>query len=169
MGLELRDVVRPSDVEAVGELVRATGVFAPYEVDVAVELVQERLARGVASGYWFVFAEGDGRMAGYACYGPIACTVGSFDLYWIAVRPNLQGLGIGRWLLGEVEARAGRDGGRRMYVETSSRGAYDATRRFYEKHGYVQEAFLADFYAPGDGKVIYSRALGGAGDAIRDV
>ena len=35
-------------------------------------------------------------MIGYVCYGPIACTVGSFDLYWIAVdRRRARGRGSG--------------------------------------------------------------------------
>jgi hypothetical protein len=33
------------------------------------------------------------------------------------------------------------------------------THRFYERCGYRQAAFLEDFYAPGDGKVIFVRSL----------
>jgi hypothetical protein len=50
-------------------------------------------------------------------------------------------------------------GGRRIYIETSSRAQYEPTRGFYLKCGYRQETILEDFYAPGDGKVIYVKAL----------
>jgi hypothetical protein len=44
-------------------------------------------------------------------------------------------------------------------VETSSRTAYASTRIFYENCAYRQEALLEDFYAPGDGKVVYCKVL----------
>ena len=50
-------------------------------------------------------------------------------------------------------------GARRVYVDTSSRSQYEPTRAFYLACGYAREAFLADFYAPGDGKVIFVKAL----------
>jgi hypothetical protein len=46
-----------------------------------------------------------------------------------------------------------------VYVETSSRDQYEPTRRFYLKCGYRVDAVLEDFYAPGDGKVIFVKAL----------
>lgn len=159
MDVSLRDTVRTSDAEAVRAIVAATGFFHPEEVDVAVELVDDRLKRGPASDYHFVFADIGGSPAGYACFGPIACTKGSFDLYWIAVHPSRHGLGLGRRLLEESERRARAMGGRRMYIETSSRPQYEPTRGFYLRCGYAVEAVLKDFYAPGDGKVIYGREI----------
>jgi len=47
----------PADRRRVRELVESTGVFHDHKVDVAVELVDERLAKGTASGYFFIFAE----------------------------------------------------------------------------------------------------------------
>ncbi len=157
--VELRDAVRPADVQAVREIVASTGFFAPHEIDIAVELVEERLDRGEASGYYFIFADVDDRPIGYACYGPIGCTVGSFDLYWIVVQAASRGRGLGRRLLREVERRVALAGGRRLFVETSSRELYKPTRQFYERSGYTEEARLEDFYAPGDAKVIYACSL----------
>jgi GNAT superfamily N-acetyltransferase len=155
--VELREQVRPADEAAVREIVSSTGFFSEEEVEVAVELVQDRLRCGDASGYFFVLAEIDGRTVGYACYGPIACTVGSFDLYWIAVHKDYQHHGLGRILLGASERKIAEAGGRRIYVETSSRDQYRPTRNFYEHFNYRIDAMLDDFYAPGDGKVIYSK------------
>ncbi|MBU0640577.1 MAG: GNAT family N-acetyltransferase [Planctomycetes bacterium] len=157
--VEFRDTVRGADVPAVRSIVASSGFFAPHEIDIAVELVEEHLARGAASGYHFIFADVDGDPIGYACYGPIGCTVGSFDLYWIAVRAACRGHGLGRRLLSEVERRVRRAGGRRLYVETSSRALYEPTRGFYERCGYSAEARLDDFYGPGDAKVIYVKPV----------
>jgi GNAT superfamily N-acetyltransferase len=147
------------DPTAVEALVRATGVFSEAEAAVARELVEERLARGPASGYEFLFAEEPEGLLGYACWGPIPCTARSFDLYWIAVRPARQGQGAGRRILTLAEQEIARVGGARIYVETSTRAAYEPTRAFYERCGYTRTATLEDFYAPGDGKAIYLKTV----------
>ena len=55
--LSLRYDVRDADIGRVREIVESTGFFHSKEVDVAVELVEERLRRGDESGYFFAFAE----------------------------------------------------------------------------------------------------------------
>ncbi len=159
MSAAFRDTVVPDDPARVRALAEATGFFRPEEVAVAVELVDERLARGEASGYRFLFVDAGGELAGYACYGPIPLTATSYDLYWIAVEPGRQGRGLGRALLAETERRIARAGGGRLYVDTSSRPDYLPTRTFYEHCGYGLAARLDDFYAPGDGKAVYCKAL----------
>ena len=120
---------------------------------------EERLQRAAASGYHFVMAEQYGRLVGYACYGQIPCTVGSYDLYWIAVHPDIQGKGLGQRLLQETEHLIRDAGGSRIYVDTSQRLQYASTRAFYENAGYRLDAVLTEFYAPGDNKVIYCKAF----------
>ncbi len=155
----LRSDVLPGDSEAVRRLVVSTDVFSSIEVEVAVELVEDRLSRGAESDYKFLFADLEGRAVGYTCYGPIALTAASFDLYWIAVDKSLHGRSIGRLLLEETEELIRQAGGRQVYIETSNRHHYAATRGFYLRCGYRQEALLANFYAPGDDKVIYVKEL----------
>jgi D-alanine-D-alanine ligase len=151
--------VRPEDREHVRRMVASTGFFNPAEVDVAIELVDERLARGAASGYHFIFIERDGQVLGYACYGPIAGTAASYDLFWMAVEAALRGQGLGRILMTESERLISQAGGQRVYIETSHRAQYDPTRRFYDRTGYRLEAMLKDFYGPGDDKAIYVKVL----------
>lgn len=154
-----RNEVLPADVGAVRDLVAATGFFSDAEVAIAVELVDERLAKTDASGYHFVLAEQGGRLAAYACFGPIAGTLSAFDLYWIAVAPVAQGRGLGRQLLASAEAAMRAMGATRHYAETSSTDRYAPTRAFYEANGFRLVARIDDFYRPGDGKVIYERVL----------
>ena len=158
-GIGYREIVLPGDREAVGRLVRATGFFSGEEIAIARELVDERLAKGEASGYFFLFAEEGGRLLGYTCFGPIAGSVHSYDLYWIAVNPTEQGRGVGRKILAESERVMAGRGARRVYAETSARPQYEPTRAFYAACGYRQEALLADFYATGDGKAIFVKPI----------
>ena len=157
--LTLRYDVAASDIRTVREIVESTGFFHQPEVDVAVELVEERLRRGAASGYFFVFAERDGSAVAYSCYGPIACTISSFDVFWIAVHRTAQKEGLGKRLMTLTERLIHDQGGQRIYVETSGREDYLPTRRFYDRCGYVKAAELPDFYGAQDSKVIYLKVL----------
>ncbi len=158
-GVTLREDVQPEDPERIRRLVTITGFFTPGEIEVAVELALEYLAKGEASGYHFIMAQHYGRLAGYSCYGRIPCTQSSFDLYWIAVHPDFQGRGLGRRLLKETEQRIRAAGGTRIFVETSQRLQYASTRAFYENCGYRLESVLENFYGPGDGKATYGKEL----------
>jgi len=159
MNWQFRSEPESRDVSLIGDLVTGTGFFHPPEVAVAVELVDERLQKGPASGYEFLLLEHEQQLIGYTCYGEIACTVGSFDLYWIVVSPAHQGQGVGRKLLAETENRIRQQHGRQIYADTSGRELYASTRQFYERCGYQVAAVLDDFYAPGDAKVIYHKQL----------
>ncbi|MGE0142811.1 MAG: GNAT family N-acetyltransferase [Planctomycetota bacterium] len=153
-----------ADAAKVAALVAATGFFHADEVRIARELVDERIARGLASGYRFLFLDAaDGEsLAGYSCYGPVDGTQRSWDLFWIAVAPEQQGRGLGRALLRATEAAIAELGGGLVWVETGGKALYESTRRFYEACGYVREAELRDFYAPGDAKIVYLREVPGA-------
>jgi ribosomal protein S18 acetylase RimI-like enzyme len=154
---------RPSDVDAIERLLTATGFFNAEELEVAMELVDDRLATGEASHYRFLVAEHGDRVAGYACWGPIPGTAESADLYWIAVDPEHQGLGVGRALLNASERWLVEAGRTRVWVETAGRAQYAPTRAFYRACGYRVAAELEDFYAPGDDKVIFLKVLEPAG------
>jgi GNAT superfamily N-acetyltransferase len=149
----------PEDCRAVREIVASSGFFNLSEIEIAVELVEERLEFGESSDYFFVFAERGEAVAGYTCYGPIAGTESSFDLYWIAVDQRRRSEGLGRALMQETERIVRDAGGRRIYAETSGRAQYEPTRRFYERLGFTRETQLRDFYAPGDDKVFYVKAV----------
>jgi D-alanine-D-alanine ligase len=155
-----RGEVRQSDVSAIEEIVSSTGFFTRAEIAVAVELVAERIGKGAASGYLFLFAEEHGgRVLGYSCYGPVPATEATYDLYWIAVHRDHQHGGLGRQLLARTEAAIAASRGRDVYVETSSRALYRPTQSFYAKAGYRLAAEFPDFYAAGDGKLVFVKRL----------
>lgn len=155
---------RPTDIDAIRNIVASTGFFHDYEIDVAVELIEERLNQGEASGYHFIFADDEcGRTIAYACYGSVPCTIGSYDLYWIAVHSNMRGGGIGRALMRRVEESIAASGGQRLYIETSSRPLYVPTQTFYTRCNYTQVARLADFYNIGDDKIIFAKSIAARG------
>ena len=157
--LTWRFEVTPPDVEAIRDVTASTGYFHDYEIPVAVELAEERLAKGAASGYEFVIAECEGRVIGYTSFGPVPCTQSSFDWYWLAVRPELQGFGLGKQLLQQVLARAKAMGGTQLFCETSGRPQYATTRAFYEHMGFTLCELLESYYEPGDARATYVKPL----------
>jgi acetoin utilization deacetylase AcuC-like enzyme/GNAT superfamily N-acetyltransferase len=158
-GLEWRSAVMPDDVGRVRSLVAGTGMFGAAEVDIAGELVTERLTKGLRSGYHFILAERGSGLVAYACYGLIEGTQGSFDLYWIAVSPEEQRRGLGAQVYARAEAAMRKANAKHIYADTSSSDKYAVTRGFYQRMGFREEARLPDFYGPGDGKVIYVKEL----------
>ena len=148
------------DRPAVEAMTKECGAFHPDEVKVALEVFDAALGIGRRRDLDYETAGIvlDGVLAGWACWGPTPCTVGTFDLYWIVVAAALQGRGAGGALLAEMERRiAGR--ARLIVVETAGRPQYGSTREFYEAYGYTVESRIVDYYAPGDDLVVYVKRM----------
>jgi ribosomal protein S18 acetylase RimI-like enzyme len=157
--LHLRREPFPSDIPKIGKILASTGLFRKAEIDVAKELLEDFLAEGDESGYSFIMADYGEELAGYICYGPIPMAEGRFDLYWISVREDLRGTGIGAILLQEAEKDMKKRHCEYVYIDTSSREDYAPTRRFYEKYGYREVARVPKFFADDDDKLIYMKEL----------
>jgi len=152
--------MRDEDRPAVRTLIEATQFFRPDELVVAEELIDIYLYHPHQKDYEVVVVETPrGEVAGYLTWGPTALTLGTYDLYWMAVSPGHQGKGYGRQLVEWLEAKVKALGGRIIIIETSSTPKYDPTRRFNLGLGYREIARLPEFYAPGDDRVIYMKSL----------
>ena len=151
--------LKASDRAPIERIVRATGMFIPEEIDVALELVDSGLAPGADAGYRFLVAEDDGEVSGYACFGRAPMTDETWDLYWVAVDPARQGRGIGARLVAGVEEAARAAGARLLIIETAGKPEYEPTRAFYARLGWPEHARIRDYYRDGDDKVIYWRRL----------
>ena len=148
-----------ADRDGIIDFVRDSGYFRPDEIAIAAEVLDDAILKGPEGHYQSFTAESAGRPVGWICFGPTPCTLGTFDIYWIAVSSALHRKGIGRTLLRHAETLIAARGGRLSIIETSGKGLYDSTREFYLKMGYVEEARVTHFYAHGDDKIIYSRRL----------
>ena len=174
--VSLRELVS-ADVSRVVELTRNTGVFREEEIAIAEEVVLEAVKadgadRSVIADdnyrpdrldrpdrpYYALGAEVDGRVVGWICWGATPCTVATWDLYWMAVDPEMHGQGVGTALLEEMENRLS-DKARLIVIDTSGRPDYAPTRAFYRARGYQTAAVVRDFYALGDDQVIFSKRL----------
>lgn len=152
--------IRPmtaGDKTAIMHILENTPEFTPAEVVVAGEVLDSYLEDPLRSGYHVFVAEAGGTVVGYICYGPTPLTDGTWDIYWMAVAPQEQRRGIGRALLSFAEDKIKEACGRLSLIETSSKPEYESTRRFHYSQGYELACKIADFYAPGDDKLIFQK------------
>jgi ribosomal protein S18 acetylase RimI-like enzyme len=159
VAIAYRDEITMADWPGVREVAEKTGVFTQREVEITRELMVDTVERPTWNNYRFWIAESGGTIAGFACIAPIHTTPDRYEIYWIAVHPDFHGHGIAGRLVDLAVAHIQKLGGRKLYVETSTRDIYDAARRFYLAAGFTLEGTLPDYYADGDGKAIFARRI----------
>jgi len=153
----LRDLTQ-ADRDRVEAITRSVRLFREDEVQVALEVFDDAVGGGPTNTYSVLGAERDSALAGWICWGPTPCTLGTYDLYWMAVDPEAQGTGIGTALLVEMERRLA-GVARLIVVETAGRADYGDTRAFYRARGFQPIATIPDFYAPEDDQVVFVKSV----------
>ncbi len=149
----------PADSAELITITEETDKFRPIEITALGEVLHDYFAHEHKAGHICVTFERDGQILGFAYYAPAPMTDRTWHLWWIVVRPDQQGGGIGGKLLRHVEEDIRRQQGRLLFIETGSQQHYEPTRRFYLKHGYDLDATLRDFYAAGDSMVVFRKAF----------
>jgi ribosomal protein S18 acetylase RimI-like enzyme len=151
----------PKDRERIQEILTTCMLFSEEEVRCAVELVDIflDLEHPESADYQTVVVEDGGGVQGYVTFGPTPLTDGVYDLYWIAVDRKQQGRGFGQILLRFVENEVRARNGRMLLIETSSKGSYASTLRFYERAGYEEITRIKDFYRIEDDKLVFCKRL----------
>jgi GNAT superfamily N-acetyltransferase len=149
--------VAPSDVPALKAVIDATGMFPS-------EMLNGMLAdylggRGVQEFWLTAVEDGNDQPFAVAYCAPERMTSGTWNLLLIALHPDRQGRGNGAEILAYVERLLAAQGERVLLVETSGLPAFGRTRAFYARCGYDEEARIRDFYAAGEDKVVFRKAL----------
>ncbi len=154
MNLTIRPV-EASDLPALKTILGTIELFPPEMLD---DMINDFLTNPETNAIWFA-AEQEAELLALAYCDQEMLTEGTFNLYAIGVRADLQSRGIGAQMMQYLEAYLQERKHRILIVETSGSPTFAATRRFYEKIGYTQEARIRDFWAKGDDKVIFWKNL----------
>ncbi|MCH2044498.1 MAG: GNAT family N-acetyltransferase [Saprospiraceae bacterium] len=121
-------------------------------------MISDYLNNPESEDIWFTCVENKNPIAiGYCA--PEKLTNGTFNLYAIGIKNDIQGKGIGSQMMHFIENLLKQNGHRILIVETSGTSDFELTYRFDEKLGYTKEAVLRDFWDEGDDKVIYWKKL----------
>ncbi len=151
---------QPDDVPVIERIAAETGAFNHIEIAIVREMLDTYFHPEPRDDHTFVvYRNGTNAVIGFACYGPTPLTDRIWDLYWICVDRDHQKNGIGSVILQQVEQVVCNTGARAIYLETSDTEAYQPARDFYERNGYECLAHIDEFYAPGDGKLIYRKVF----------
>lgn len=150
---------REQERPAIEGLLRRCEVFSDAMIAVALAVLDDFLTKPGQQDYQVYTGSRGGVVAGYVCFSRNAMTDGTFELTWIAVDPDQQRQGVGHSLMTLAEYEIARQGGRLIVAETSSREQFHPARKFYHDLGYRQAALVADYYAPGDGKVVLTKRV----------
>lgn len=151
-------IVRPThatDIPALKVVLHGTQLF-PSEM--LPDMVAPFLSRDKSHDIWLT-CEADGNAVGFCYARPEQMAPGTWNLLAIAVLPSQQGRGYGMALVEALEDTLRQHGHRILIVDTSGTDAFRQTRDFYCKRGYTEEARIRDFWAAGDDKVVFWKAL----------
>lgn len=147
-------VLLPSDLDQIRQILIERGNFLELEIEVAMEVCAEAAHHPFQEYYGYSAKDGD-TVTGFIVFGQIPMTDRCWDLYWIAVSPRFARQGIGQRLVHDMERVLVELKARQVHIDTSSLSTYRPACRFYEKAGFRLEARLKDFYREGDDKLIY--------------
>ena len=110
--LTFRSRINSRDLENVREISASSGMFDEDDIDITVCLADDALYQlqhpeddDYPHDTKFLFAEQNGKPCAYACYGEIADSDASYELYWLATHNNCRGQGIGKALVAELIKR----------------------------------------------------------------
>jgi GNAT superfamily N-acetyltransferase len=152
-----RTFIRPivwADLPALKRVIASTDLFPPDMLD---GMMEGHWNGSADPALWLTFADPDPVAIAYAAREPM--TDGCWNLFLIAVHADHHGQGIGRALLAFVEETLAVEGVRVLLVETSGDAGFSRTRGFYAQAGYEEEARIREFYAAGEDKIIFRKAL----------
>ena len=142
------------DIHSIRLVLDDTGLFP---VDMLDELITPFFEEPAHPERWFVHEDTESEINGFGFYRPEPLAEGTWNLTAIGVREHAQGHGAGSAMMCYVEEALRSE--RVLLVETSGLPEFASTRKFYLKCGYTHEATIRDYWAKGDDKVVFWKAL----------
>ena len=148
------------------EAAEACGLFTPEELQ-TLRIQLEKTLSGTTERdeFWLADFDDHGRALGVAYCVAEMMTDRVWNLLFLGVRRDELRKGVGSALLQQVEQRLRESSQRMLIIETTGGEEFESARSLYRKHGYREQATLADFYAEGAHKIVLTKKLDEAGEA----
>ncbi|MEM8645703.1 MAG: GNAT family N-acetyltransferase [Pseudomonadota bacterium] len=150
--------IRPTTSEDIPALTQVVDGTALFPSEMLPDLLSAFLSGDESESVWLT-AEEDGNAIGFCFASPEDLTDGTWNMLALAVLPAKQGKGVGGAIVAALEKHLAEQGKRLLIVDTSGTDDFAQTREFYRKHGYTEEARIRDFWAAGDDKIVFWKAL----------
>ncbi|MGV3599300.1 MAG: GNAT family N-acetyltransferase [Bacteroidota bacterium] len=147
--------INKDDLEDLKNVIATSGLFP---ADLLNGMVSDYFSNPETQDIWITQLTNSKPVAIAYC-APEKLTVGTYNLYLVAVHKDYQGMGIGKGLMLYIERLLKSNGNRILLVETSGLPDFELTRKFYDQCGYTREAVIRDFYFDGEDKVIFWKRI----------
>lgn len=144
---------RVSDMPALAAIADAT--LFPGEM--LASMITPAL-EGEADDIWRVVLQGE-RPVGFGFAQAEPMTDGTWNLRAICTAPELHGQGAGSALLASIEDALRDARARLIMIDTTQTEDQARARRFYAARGYTHVATIPDFFAVGEDKVSFIKAV----------
>ena len=155
--MKLRSFLKSEDLPALTEMLHGVGVFTAAEIDCCLSLAKETLDG--SDEYSWLLAEEEDRIQALICYGPVALTERTYDLYWILRSPKAKSRGAAAAVLQAAEGDLRNKKARLFVLNTSGTSPYEPAHQFYQRHGFELSARIPEYYRPGDDLLIFTKRL----------
>jgi RimJ/RimL family protein N-acetyltransferase len=155
-GIEFREM-KGSDLDAVLEIIRN------HDQDDS-EYAEETYESSEMKGHYVLTERG--KIIGVTGYSPIEETDNSYWLSWTYLAESVRGRGLAEGMLQELMERLGRQGARKLFVNTTDFSdpdldpLHEDSKKLYESLGFRLELSYKDYYTPGESRLTYARRLG---------
>ncbi len=151
--LSVRDA-HISDIPALSAVIHGIGLFTSDEAEGFAASLPGHFEGETEGRVWLMTPDGMG-----AAYLSPESSPGVWNLLFLGVLPEARRKGLARALISEVEQRLRQDGARMLLIDTSTEPPMEAARALYAGLGYERVGLIPDYWAPGDGKFTFRKAL----------
>lgn len=148
-------MVTQSDIPDLKQVLDSIELFPSEMLD---DMISDYFTNPESEEVWFTALENNKPISIGFC-APEKLTEGTYNLYAIGVRNDIQAKGVGSKMMAFIEDYLKDNGNRLLIVDTSGTDDFKLTRKFYEKLNYHQEAVIRDFWQEGDDKVTFWKKL----------
>jgi len=152
--LKIRKITQ-NDLQKLKEVIDSNELFPSDLLD---EMSSDFFTNESSLDVWFTAELQDNPIA-VAYFAPERMTVGTYNLYLIAIHKEFQGKGYGKEIMNFIEQYLKELNGRILIVETSGLPEFELTRKFYDKCNYERAAVIKEFYQEREDKVIFWKKL----------
>jgi ribosomal protein S18 acetylase RimI-like enzyme len=151
-------LVRLSTTADIGSLAKIADATQLFPGEMLSGMMEDFLSDSSSHDLWLT-CETNGQAEGFCYAVPEKLTDGTWNMLALAVHPAQQGKGMGSAIVRFLEAALLARGERVVIADTSGTPEFEPTRQFYRKNGYHEEARIRDFWAAGNDKVVFWKAL----------
>ena len=153
--LQIRPVSK-QDIQALKSVLETIELFPAQMLD---GMLADYLDNPKSQELWFTATDENNVPLSIGYCAPEKLTEGTYNLYAIGVRSDIQGKGIGGKMMHYIEDELRKKNQRILIVDTSGKEEFTLTRKFYKNLKYDQEAVIRDFWDEGDDKVVFRKRL----------